>query len=160
MVVTDVFVVNVTFLEDSLQRRLDSPDEWAIINVSRDLPCPVIGGPDKTALAKRLLDSLKTGKEALMTEDGENLTTIYGVLLDYPVVFYFEGGDTCLANEHLCNCQVVTSSDSFVIQSFSFPSTLQEQIDPLVQKWFESRWALSSDITFEKKLVTLDTIAL
>ena len=57
MVVTDVFVVNVTFLEDSLQRRLDSPDEWAIINVSRDLPCPVIGGPDKTALAKRLLDS-------------------------------------------------------------------------------------------------------
>ena len=169
---TDVFVANLNSLLASLRLRLQKPDSWVCVDVSKRLSRPDI--LSKSTDLCRVIEAVlrqcqnSTSTELVLATEGFNLTTVFGILLDYPAVFYFDrtshdtDSDTCLSGHELLNCKVTmtSSSEDFVLQSFSYPTNLESDIGSVVQQWFDRHWGARQDIKLSSSAVTLDSIAL
>ena len=73
-----------------------------------------------------------------------NITTIFGILLDYPVVYWYEdnvNADTCLSCKDLTNYKLnIVNSDAPLmdhsIYSFTIPmSVIDESIQNKIDQW-------------------------
>ncbi|XP_060075722.1 UPF0739 protein C1orf74 homolog [Ylistrum balloti] len=103
-----------------------------------------------------------------------NLTTVFGVLLGYPIVYWFENQDglmaTCLDTEPLENFRVIgnitDTGSEHCLYSFSVPKFVIADLQDKVTEWFKviydnTNWKpLFSDLTLTNTTVQLDTVAL
>ncbi|KAL3188712.1 hypothetical protein MRX96_022219 [Rhipicephalus microplus] len=172
----DVLVCNVP---ETLQRLLDVA--FVFIDVSAGLPAPTApASPPEGVLAmlpslkRRLAEMAATpprcdDKLAYLEPDRAwNLCTVFGVLLGYPVVYWFEGGadaGNCLAMEELNVVRVRSATSSAGrsegvpsddVYSFSFPAALDGELRPHVDAWWQRLRARAAANDFE--LVRVDEI--
>ncbi|XP_069141835.1 UPF0739 protein C1orf74 homolog [Argopecten irradians] len=103
-----------------------------------------------------------------------NLTTIFGVLLSYPIVYWFDNTDGVMAN-----CLDMEPLESFKVTgwrhsdkcdhcvfSFSVPKSVFDDLESKVMKWFkvvfeETEWnQIFSDLKITHTSVQLDAVSL
>ncbi|XP_021360961.1 UPF0739 protein C1orf74 homolog [Mizuhopecten yessoensis] len=103
-----------------------------------------------------------------------NLTTIFGLLLGYPVVYWFENEDGLMANcldmEPLVNFKVMgqgqKNESEHCVYSFSIPQRVFANLQDKVTEWFKviydnSEWTrVFCDLTLTHTTVQLNTVAL
>lgn len=176
----DVLVCNVP---ETLQRLAEV--SFQFVDVSAGLPAPTSpASPPEGVLAmlsslkRRLAEMASTpsccdDQLADLEADREwNLCTAFGVLLGYPVVYWFEGGadaGNCLAMEELNVVRVrsvtatvgrpegarrMTAHDD--VYSFSFPVVLEGELRPHVDAWWQRLRARAAANDFE--LVRVDEV--
>ena len=91
-------------------------------------------------------DSNRDTTKYLLVEPNWNLTTIFGFLLDYPTVYWFEdtkNGETCLSCKDLINYQVkpIETSDALLVSqrvySFTVPlCVINDSLQRTIDTWF------------------------
>ncbi|KAL1430265.1 hypothetical protein MTO96_015145 [Rhipicephalus appendiculatus] len=176
----DVLVCNVP---ETLRRLQDVA--FRFVDVSVRLPAPTAPASPPvgvlamlSSLERRLAEMAATpsrcdDKLAYLEPDREwNLCTAFGVLLGYPVVYWFEGGadaGNCLAMEELNVVRVrssmatvgspegvrqTTASDD--VYSFSYPAALDGELRPHVDAWWQRLRARAAANGFE--LVRVDEL--
>ena len=102
-----------------------------------------------------------------------NITTLFGLLLDYPVVYWYEDiedGKTCLACKDLIRHILSYSSQeshsnksplvSFTIPKCVFNSSIEASIEGWITQCRELATVNKANISYEKELVNLSTIVL
>ncbi|XP_075558524.1 UPF0739 protein C1orf74 homolog [Dermacentor variabilis] len=150
----DVLLCNVP---ETLRRLEDASLDVKFVDVSAGLRSPnALASPPPSvrgmlsSLKRRLADvAASPGRSDVFVDlepaDGEwNLCTAFGVLLGYPVVYWFEGGadaGNCLAMEEL-NVVRVRSAPTAAgmeddVYSFSFPVALDADLRPHVDAWWQ-----------------------
>ncbi|KAK3589478.1 hypothetical protein CHS0354_030602 [Potamilus streckersoni] len=79
-----------------------------------------------------------------------NVTTVYGILLGYPVIYWYNEKDiTGRTGDLSMEKLIVVNISGFVqtkgditlketLYSFSFPSCLRNKLEPLVQQWYQA----------------------
>ena len=214
-VADDIFIVNRKMLIDNLKRarprlidvskQLTEPllvDEQRSIDLVQamvDLVCNQlqIERPIASDLVCSQLQTLETPIEPatsrvvrLVTPSEINITTLFGLLLDYPVLYWYDAcsDDNCLDMMPLHVCKVtatltasidaehdhklcssrtnVSSEVPQVVCSFSFPEVMHGDIDCLVEQWYERmsvRFAAHgefSNFTLEHKTVSLPSLSM
>lgn len=96
--------------------------------------------------------------------DHINRSTLFGFLLNYPVVYWYcvQSTHNCLAMVPLCVVKVVhdriSKAKDFQYESFSFsiPSSLYDSVDACVQIWFSAVQQSSFGIFVEPHLTLKD----
>ena len=89
----DVFLADVPSLTSSLQSRLDDPAGWVVVDASAASVQPLIAPDLPTGLVQNLLRQISNQDgdvSEVALDDGVNLTTVFGILLDYPAVYTFD----------------------------------------------------------------------
>ena len=145
----DFFIIHV---RETL-RVLESP--VVFVDVSSTLeggPKVIEATPLLSALTARLLSKISAaspggdGHVIHADLDGANGTTAFGLLLGYPVVYWFseegdDSGGTCLDGRDLVVCKVKCDSavDSVGGISFSYPECLSGVLKPAVRRWADLR---------------------
>ena len=103
-----------------------------------------------------------------------NITTLFGILLDYPVVYWYEDiedGKTCLACKDLIrynvsyNSSLESHSNKSSLVSFTIPKCVfSSSIEASIEKWITQCRELATinkaNISCEKKQVNLSTVVL
>ena len=103
-----------------------------------------------------------------------NITTLFGLLLDYPVVYWYEDiedGKTCLACKDLIrytinyNSLLESHSNKSSVVSFTIPKCVfSSSIESSIERWITECRELATinkaNISCEKKQVNLSTIVL
>ena len=88
------------------------------------------------------------GDQVIRVElDGVNGSTIFGVLLGYPVVYWYsvcpdgdESDGTCLDGREVVVCKTQWDSmDAVGALSFSYPKCLAGLLEPSIKSWADSR---------------------
>lgn len=163
----DVLLCNVA----ETQRRLaDRGHGVKFVDVSAKLRSPAVltslpaGVDSMLASLERILAQMATPpRESDATVSAEypcavwNLCTAFGVLLGYPVVYWFDGGadaGNCLAMEELNVVRVRASRQSAPtvkdggdeVYSFSFPLRLSAELGPHVDAWWEELSSKARDL--------------
>jgi hypothetical protein len=105
----------------------------------------------------------------LTTPSGWNMSTLFGLLLNYPVVYYYSDivcGNNCLAQVDLKCIQSALQAGvdrKVTLFSFSFPLCLQDLLSDAVHDWTRKKhqdlWT-GFDIQSEIKIVNLDVVLL
>ena len=64
----------------------------------------------------------------LQTKSSWNLTSVFGILLGFPTVYFFDDYDNCLSNRDLTIWKLsgVWGSESYEVTSFSVPRSLKQ----------------------------------
>ena len=102
-----------------------------------------------------------------------NITTVFGVLLDYPVVYWYKDkeGETCLGNKDLINfklkntAHIKTWAIERDVYSFTVPTcVINEELNSFVEKWLTQLLECANThnviLTCEKNQVNLSTVLL
>ena len=164
----DVVIVNLPLLQRRLKN--DVTDHFSsirFVNVSGHLERPelidlnVPGWEHVRLMLERVLfqleriDAVFSGETAspaavhcLDVDPSWNLTSVFGWLLGYPVVYWFDQrsvdrGVNCLGMEPLCVYEVVRSQgdsanlSSHTVWSFSVPCALRDVCEPAIQAWWQ-----------------------
>ena len=171
-----LFTVNGNQVQELLLS-LSEPDV-CFINISKDL-----GKPRKLdfecsdisrvrATFKELLTSLTKRTESglcsmLNLPEDVNKTSIIGLLLSFPVVYWFQGEDICLASLELMNIKFFVSNPITKkcdeIYSFTYPLCLAHTLQVIIEKWSDriSTKAKMLQFGFERScdVITLPVIA-
>lgn len=150
----------------------DSATCLSFINISKnDIPSILSGEHlDKTIIeaCRCIRNSLTYSKPidevTLVTVNIEqvNLCTIFGILLGYPVTYYFddiEKGSNCLSMTPLVIVKIHDVSSQMEIFSFSYPQCLQHNLKSVVNDWI-SRCTTNKSIFIKYEIVTLPFVAL
>ena len=159
----DFFIIHV---RETL-RALESP--VVFVDVTSTLeggPKVIEATPFLTALTDRLLSKISAaspgggGRVIHVDLDGANGTTIFGLLLGYPVVYWFSedgGGGTCLDGRDLVVCRVKCDSEMDDVGgiSFSYPECLSGVLEAGVRQWAALR-----KVTVLTEVVNRDKYAL
>ncbi|KAH6943694.1 hypothetical protein HPB50_025616 [Hyalomma asiaticum] len=157
----DVLLCNVP---ETLRKLADAHLAFKFVDVSSGLLCPTVPASPPAAVLAMLASLTRTLAEVdaspprsegiinLEPAHGSewNLCTAFGVLLGYPVVYWFKGGvdaGNCLAMEELNVVRVrssgcpeertvrrTTAHDD--VYSFSFPAILDGDLRPHVDAWW------------------------
>ena len=175
----DVFICNFQMLEDSIQNRI-------VVNVAASLAQPAV-------LNERLADGILTAirfeidkyiedfkdkRECsvldLKFSSSVNRTTVFGYLLDYPVLYWYDNDvENCLSMVPLINVKVAAEigDDDFNLKdhlawSFSYPDCFQQTLSSRISTWFleikrrAERQSLFKSVKFYEEKVTLPVVAL
>lgn len=91
-------------------------------------------------------------------------TTMFGIFLDYPIVYWFSDYETC-GNCLSCRNLVVihverTTNSEICIFSFSYPESMRESLAPFLDKWKLKINAKDASLKFRQSVVNLSTICL
>eukprot|EP00057_Strongylocentrotus_purpuratus_P011466 XP_011665940.1 PREDICTED: UPF0739 protein C1orf74 homolog [Strongylocentrotus purpuratus] len=214
----DIFVINKQIMRRKLAQFVSKlTDEYArseqnnlservctFIDVSGKLPNPTLADRKITEemmiISKDILRQVEAGFAdprhssgdlilTLQLEDDWNVSTIFGLLLGYPVLYWYQVDiqDNCLAHTPLhvfkCKCDCVVkpfTSDSVnvgtsctifengnhVIYSFSIPSSLLDYASKLISEWKDYIYHVVglceyfTSVSFECSTVTLPAVAL
>ena len=105
--------------------------------------------------------------------DNWNITTMFGILIDYPIVYWYEdeNAETCLTANELLNIKLQTDitvktwTVKREVYSFTVPVCLiTEEVDSVVETWITScqDHAKLNDLLLicDKNKVTLSTVIL
>lgn len=143
-----LFVVNGNQVQELLQS-FSAPDV-CFINISKDLGKPQKLDTECTAVSrvcatfKELLISMTKRTESdlcsiLNLPEDINKTSIIGLLLSFPVVYWFQGEDVCLASLELMNIKFFVSKPKTnrcdEIYSFTYPLCLACTLQVVIEKW-------------------------
>ena len=130
----DVVLAN----RERLLRGLNS--ERHVVNVSLQPDCPRLEErPTVNAMCLKLHGMLDASKDTVIHVDVHkeawNLTTLFGAVLDYPVVYWFEGERHCLDGADLTVCTVRHKRHhKFVLEQFTYPQSLSDQLEEAVKE--------------------------
>lgn len=116
------------------------------------------------------LNNLKKGKCKLELDENFCVPTLFGLLLNYPVIYFFEKNHTkslftLKVVKVFCKFNFENASERMEICSFSFPeSLLDSRIDFCVKAWFDRLPNVNqnfySDIVLEKSVENVNCFAL
>lgn len=180
------FVVNPGSLKTNIQRVLHD-SSVIMVDVGHSLESPAITDLQKCKLMsvgqklQILLEEFQQLKEAekplYVEEESEdwNLCSVFGLLLGYPVIYWFDqtmGFENCMSMTPLI---VITASAAFQtnatshrcsLYSFSLPAALLEETQSTLQNWklhlqekFEQQHILK-DLSLNQASVTLSSVCL
>lgn len=130
-------------------------DERYYINISSCLELPII--MDNSNTIKSMINNISAQLQNVFTETSDttikdiiihsdwNITTIFGILLDYPVVYWYSDMvdvKTCLPHKDLINYQIInnfTGNNSLVernVYSFTIPAcVINDSLERYVNTW-------------------------
>lgn len=127
-------------------------------------------------IVNSVLKQLSTNNELLINlevEESWNLSTLFGVLLGFPVVYYFDPShDNCLSNTDLTLWQVGGRWRSLTAWpvSFTAPADLGSVVEARVDKWWELvgggiKWGEEQEmgdvrILSNKKIVNMPSVVM
>ena len=150
----DVFIINLNHLIRVLNERLSSEIKYVYIDVSRNLKSPqLLQKVDPRCTIKDILQALVNSPPSLNLP--WNQTLVFGMLLDYPTVYYFDV-DVCLNSVDLVHYEI--SMNGQVFTSFSFPEALH--LHCVVDGWFEARFKDKHNVKKVFSVKNLDSVAL
>ena len=144
-----VFISSKDSLMTALDNLLKSP--CILVDVSQeqkspqlfsDFQCRDILHSVLQELSPQLMEGTSENINTVHLGDNINRSTVYGLLLGYPVVYWYSDilrAEHCLQMVPL-NVVTVTASkeqSSHIIYSFSYPNSFEEIIRPAVDSWFE-----------------------
>ena len=103
-----------------------------------------------------------------------NRTTVFGYLLDYPVLYWYDNdGENCLSMVPLINVKVTAEfgGDDLKVKdhlawSFSYPDCFQQTLSSRTSTWFleikrrVERQPLFKSVKFHEEKVTLPAVAM
>ena len=121
-----------------------------------------------------LSDTNESEFQMISLEPEWNITTIFGILLDYPAVYWYEDiidGKTCLSGKDLINYKLLNTISTKaslihnVVFSFTIPrNVITSLVERAIEVWISQR-CMSGEInklilTCEKKEVNFSTVLL
>jgi len=136
-----------------------------VINISKNLPEPEVATVDiyqKVLKDFRYLFSQinESDEEVIELNIGDdiNVTTMFGLLLGYPLVYYYDTNleGNCLSNRDLTVYKI--GSNNFWPMSFSVPTSPLTQIN--IPKWLDNLRTSFSDLDFKSESVNLPFVAM
>ncbi|XP_047437786.1 UPF0739 protein C1orf74 homolog [Mugil cephalus] len=179
-------VVNPVTVRSHLEKVL-SDGNVAVIDVCHSLDKPSISDPLRGELQRMTQDLLLLlGPTQRLQEDGKllnagekceewNLCTVFGLLLGYPVTYWFDqtkSFENCLSMTPLsvttasATWHVNTAAHKCRLYSFSVPAALHEKTQSNLENWrhrlqerFEQQHVLK-DLTISQSIVTLSSVCL
>lgn len=183
---SDVLLCNVA---DTRRRLADWRLGVKFVDVSARLRCPAVltsapaGVGDMLASLKEVLERMATSPAESLNETASeriscgvwNLCTAFGVLLGYPVVYWFDGGadaGNCLALEELNVVRVrcarqgdlpvprTSAEQGDEVYSFSFPLRLSAELGPHVDAWWKEVNSKARDLTRVDEVKCYPVVAL
>ena len=175
----DVFICNFQMSEDSIQNGI-------VVNVAASLAQPAVlderlANGILTAIRfeiDKYIEDFKDKRECsvldLKFSSSVNRTTVFGYLLDYPVLYWCDDdGEKCLSMVPLINVKVTAEfgEDDLNLKdhlawSFSYPDCFQPTLSVGISTWFleikrrVERQPLSKSVKFHEEKVTLPAVAM
>ena len=175
----DVFICNFQMLKDSIQNR-------NVVTVAASLAQPAVfdeRSADGILTAIRFeidkyIEDFKDKRECSVLDmkfsSSVNRTTVFGYLLDYPVLYWYDSdGENCLSMVPLINVKVIAefgdddlNLKDHVAWSFSYPDSFEHTLSSRISTWFleikrrEERQSLFKSVKFHEEKVTLPAVAL
>lgn len=173
----DFFIVNFPKILRTIRRKRH------YINVSSNLQQPtlMIDYSEIELMAKEVYlqlmnmfdESSENISRSIQLSLHWNITTVFGVLLDYPVVYWYKDkeGETCLGNKDLINfklkntAHIKTWAIERDVYSFTVPTcVINEELNSFVEKWLTQLLECANThnviLTCEKNQVNLSTVLL
>ncbi|XP_023181055.1 UPF0739 protein C1orf74 homolog [Xiphophorus maculatus] len=179
-------IINADALRSNLEKMLCDGGP-PVVNVSVSLEKPTISNTQRRWLTGVMADFLllleefqrhdEADKPLYVGEKAEdwNLCTIFGLLLGYPVTYWFDQArsfENCLSMTPLVVAtasaawQTDGNAHRFCLYSFSVPAALQEETQPELENWrfrlqerFEQQ-SIMKDLSISQSTVTLPSICL
>ncbi|XP_028303890.1 UPF0739 protein C1orf74 homolog [Gouania willdenowi] len=175
-------IVNVDTVKSNF-RHIVQGNSVAVVNICHILEKPIILSPKRKELQSvveeliRLLGAPEAGEPLYVGDKCEqwNLCTVFGLLLGYPVTYWFdqtESFENCLSMTPL---EVISASVTWrpgstdhrcCLYSFSVPAVLHEETQPTVGQWklhlqerFDQQHLLQ-DLSISQSIVTLPSVCL
>ena len=135
------------------------------VDVSHDLEAPRLCFSEDVEAIKDMIEAVvkALNREAvtfLQPQKGWNMTTLFGIFLGYPVVYFYKDLDeckNCLAGVELSVNQLKLKKST--VSSFSYPTSLEQEVLPALQSWTHNV-LLNGHCSFEQSTITLNTIVL
>ncbi len=169
----DHFLVRRDLLRDSCRRRF--PGIVALVDLSREQPSLV---PKDRAcelladFAGILLEKTQSPDQELLElsreeAGGLNLTCLAGILLGYPVVYWYgeeTGASSSLEHTELVvtsvACRKGAESGSARLFQFSYPRSLHVELSPEVQSWACGLMSSHPNVDIKSEIVVANSLAL
>lgn len=118
----------VTFID--ITARLDEP---------RVIACEDVF--DNLADLDRMMGQLEEScAQTLICKDSWNVSTLFGLFLKYPVIYWYESEENCLSNQDLIVVKIRHKATSRIVSQFSYPASLRYEVENGVQSWFEANF--------------------
>lgn len=167
-------VCNVDNCLTRLEAIIDNSSETcpSIMNISANNEPSILSRDnlDKTIIeaCQRMRNSMvypeHTGEVRLLTMSAEqvNICTIFGIVLGYPVIYYFddiENGSNCLSMTPLVVVKMHDVTSQTEIFSFSYPQCLQHDLKSVVDEWILP-FTKDKSILIKNEIVTLPCVTL
>lgn len=166
VVSSELFVVNVERVRTLMSR--DCPNGFQLIDVSKSLAKPrLMPATESCEILTTIFQCLRSKLSDLYSDiftfsdcdlAGVNQSTVYGLLLGYPVLYWFDVSNSidgnCLGMQELV-VNVVRAKEPAVSEpcfSFSYPTSLRSQLESYVGFWFEK---VKSHASFDLELVRM-----
>jgi len=176
----DVVIINPQCIQCLQERQMDFESNVLIINVSSSLEkpettclsdCSVF--TDIQEFVRKLPFSKNSVSKFNINTLDVNLTTIFGFMLGYPFIYWFDKNSelNCLSMLPLQCFEVRwtidlegipnTSDNTHTIFSFSVPKCLVDgNVNTKLEKWFESRKECDDCLQLSSRTETLPAVAL
>ncbi len=130
--------------------------------------CDVIQVDQIETMAKRMLEIIKDKLESkdsvieLELEQCWNPSTAFGILLGYPVVYFYEDLETCT---NCLNCVelklIKLLLNNFAVASFSYPKSLDSQVSDMIKLWKEDiQTKPRANVKLQDTVVSLESVVL
>ena len=169
----DIIIINTEFVLSNLD-----DNNTLLVDISSDLKEPRVL-TDQAAMTfinqmvsstiMQLKSKTQTCSFQLQTEATWNISTLFGILLNYPVVYYysdFSDCTNCLGHVDLCShkllLQLDDQTDPKLIYSFTYPVKLREMCADKTEMWTQKLMQQfpSFRFTLETTTVNLDVVLL
>ncbi|XP_033744442.1 UPF0739 protein C1orf74 homolog [Pecten maximus] len=176
----DIIIINPATIKKIQNQSSKLESKFTIVDVSKTR-----GSPEVMCKSCQVFDQLKQIIDCVLPDcehtrqltvdcRSANLTTIFGVLLGYPVVYWFDNEDGLMANcldmEPLESFRVIgqrhDDESEHCVYSFSVPKCVLGNLRDQVMEWFkvihdDTEWKqVLRDFTLIHTTVELDTVAL
>ena len=120
----------------------------------------------KSQVQAQIGRSLPNRSFCLKIDPTWNISTLFGLLLNYPVIYFYsdvQTGENCLKQVDLqCNKIFLNAGEKerMLAYSFTFPKALIQICEPAVETWFEKLAHNLNELVFEfeKEFVNLDCV--
>ena len=174
----DFFIVNLPDLLQTIDKRRIYIDvssklqEPTVITESSE-PFELLRKDMIAFLTKMLIENTEDIVLNLQLKDNWNITTLFGIFIDYPVVYWYEIEDlkTCLEFQNLINLKLKSRVriKSWTIErevySFTIPQcVMNEEVDSFVESWILTRHERANlnevILSCDKNIENLSTVLL
>lgn len=174
----DFFIVNLPDLLQTIEKRRIYIDvsskcqEPTLITESSE-PFGLLRKEIIASLRKMLIENSEDIVLNLQLKDNWNITSVFGILIDYPVVYWYEIEDikTCLEYQNLLNIKlksratIKTWTIEREVYSFTIPQcVMNEEVDSFVESWILTRHERANHnkviLSCDKNMVNLSTVLL
>ena len=172
IILPDIFVLKIAgdyFISSRkcFKKHYQNPESNfpTVIDISNNLPEPGIAAAETEQKVhkdfRHLLSQIYASEEDVIDiniGDGINVTTMFGLLLGYPVVYYYDTNieGNCLSNRDLTVYKI--GSNNFWPISFSVPTNLLSQTN--IFDWLDNLRTSFSDLDTKSESVNLPFIAM